>query len=667
MDFCYIFADELNAVADIKVENLDMDDLADLEDFPDLVASPSQPNQVNEGSDNDNANENAPGTSPAPSTPAVEEQEIDEDDDDDDDKTWNGEDDNSENSVVSDEEDDDTYSSSESEEEYVAPKRGRKPVQKEKSSKKSKVKQKSSTKSSANKPFKCEVANCTKSFTTNRRLTYHQKRNHPDRFPINKTYNCTCGKIFTTSKGRLAHLRTSAEHKGEEIFVGKKRTVCDMCGQQETFDKLEEHVRGHVGDYAVKCPNAPQCQYVFTNFLAIPKHLERVKSCRKAVKSLDYSCESCDFKTDKQLMLRTHLILNHERTPENMVLPCPIFGCTEKFSVRQSVHYHLKTNHKMRQVSTQRCAECTKEFKCDEMSEHLKTSHQAQEIISCPYCPCLFSLRVYLIEHLGMHKNESPTCDLCNDGVKFSRYAALREHYYIVHQIGVKEFICDECGKEFWNKNSLSLHIKLYHTGEYQFKKKTFPCDVCYEPVMEFSSEDALICHKINMHGAEPFRCKICGVTFTAKAAFVRHERDHQGIKRKEYKCEVKGCEGKTFNSRKMLNQHNELVHEGVRYDCELCGKTYTSAKNLKKHHQNSHLKLRPFVCDICGDRFVAKAVMIRHKLIHTGERPYVCAICGQRFRQPEVLKRHMDAHERKGDCFKPNGPMKQIRKRQGE
>jgi len=175
-----------------------------------------------------------------------------------------------------------------------------------------------------------------------------------------------------------------------------------------------------------------------------------------------------------------------------------------------------------------------------------------------------------------------------------------------------------------------------------------------------------LISHKIRVHGMEPFRCDICGKTFNDKGRLTRHLKEHAGVEfKKDWRCEVEGC-GRVFTTKTMWTKHGKWGHGGeeMPFVCDVCGKGFVKATQLRKHRESVHLKIKEWICEECGEGFTCGATLKRHKLIHTGERPFACEICGQRFRQKEVLKTHVKGHQEKGDDFKPNGSMKQLRKR---
>lgn len=58
--------------------------------------------------------------------------------------------------------------------------------------------------------------------------------------------------------------------------------------------------------------------------------------------------------------------------------------------------------------------------------------------------------------------------------------------------------------------------------------------------------------------------------------------------------------------------------------------------------HQTYSVLDRPFLCTICGKRFLTGSVYYQHRLIHRGERRYGCEECGKRFYRADALKNHL-------------------------
>ncbi|KIJ70576.1 hypothetical protein HYDPIDRAFT_105312 [Hydnomerulius pinastri MD-312] len=77
----------------------------------------------------------------------------------------------------------------------------------------------------------------------------------------------------------------------------------------------------------------------------------------------------------------------------------------------------------------------------------------------------------------------------------------------------------------------------------------------------------------------------------------------------------------------------------GRRIDCK-----YTSKKQLvKRHVETTHLRFKPFICEVCKKGFPQKTSLDTHMHGHTGSTPHVCRYgCGMAFKDPARRHRHM-------------------------
>mmetsp|Transcript_10896 Transcript_10896/g.16251 ORF Transcript_10896/g.16251 Transcript_10896/m.16251 type:complete len:438 (+) Transcript_10896:172-1485(+) len=120
---------------------------------------------------------------------------------------------------------------------------------------------------------------------------------------------------------------------------------------------------------------------------------------------------------------------------------------------------------------------------------------------------------------------------------------------------------------------------------------------------------------------SSPWRCAVCGLTFTQMSALEQHIRISPEHLSKKYRCPLPACR-----------------------------KSFRLPSYLRRHIIYTHGPMKPnFRCRICGVQFKTRDHQLRHSLVHTRDKPYNCSFCNKTFRQRSQINVHVRITHKKG------------------
>nr|XP_054761960.1 uncharacterized protein LOC129268434 [Lytechinus pictus] len=216
------------------------------------------------------------------------------------------------------------------------------------------------------------------------------------------------------------------------------------------------------------------------------------------------------------------------------------------------------------------CPFCGKEFKCGfRLNKHMQT-HIPKEVLEqndqgtiqmqlalspdrekrmvrfdqCQFCKQLF---MDLKAHIRRVHSEAEEhlCSICGHVLRNKESLVAHEKRHKVVAAGKKEFVCKDCGADFFFQTGLNQHSKRH------LSERACVCDVCGKA---FKTTKDLEKHKL-VH-TKPHSCPVCKRRFGQKSNMKAHMRQHSGDKP---------------------------------FRCDLCSASFTHNVSLKTHKKNTH------------------------------------------------------------------------------
>lgn len=144
-----------------------------------------------------------------------------------------------------------------------------------------------------------------------------------------------------------------------------------------------------------------------------------------------------------------------------------------------------------------------------------------------------------------LHSRQYP-CQFCP--LKFNTFHMRTKHTRVLHNPNPVTYPCEICGRLFYRKEHIKVHIDSIHTQLYRFH-----CTYCEK---SFKTPHHLKCHIATHTGERPFKCGLCPMSFSSTSASAVHRRVHKV--NNMYPCSLCSL---SFVKTRLLNCHMRDEH----------------------------------------------------------------------------------------------------------
>ena len=379
----------------------------------------------------------------------------------------------------------------------------------------------------------------------------------------------------------------------------------------------QEHQEGQTG-------NQDNTTQAFVNLSELKQEFVSAKTNRKPLSRLSrFACVKCFIDFPNILRLLDHL---EEHRNLNIFL-CEDFikkKCLDTYNNLDEFKKHVKTHFVQKKQEYKKfktCLVCSETFDTNEdFVEHID-EHAGEEL----KCNRFYGTRCYFTgESVSEFKDH------------FMGHFKRKKLDPEVHQMESYEIFCRPCKTTLRELNGLTMHLKLKHPEQLEFK-----------------------CHDYFSISSLPEQCQN---SYLSYEELIEHIKLHLDLKRKENPYRCPKCQ-KVYETRAQFVRHDRRVHEGRRevrkkyikptLACEFCGKIVIGNNEMKFHKMAFHTGERPHVCDQCGKSFVRTGQLNYHiKKVHSDQpkEEFPCQYCGRIFNWKESLKNHIEAIHIKED-----------------
>lgn len=292
--------------------------------------------------------------------------------------------------------------------------------------------------------------------------------------------------------------------------------------------------------------------------------------------------KGCRAKFKRPSKLKTHTYSHTGERP----FRCSHVDCAKSFTRKEHLKRHVVKNHAHDHAANRNepsdavvvdPAAVATWMSAQRLVDVNAAAAAAADKFACENCGKAYANKYSLSKHMRKYRQRYP-CPEC--GQVFHKRHLLRTH--TAQHDGKSPWPCDKCDLSFKYPSALKKHLKTH---------EKYPCTSCD---LKLSTWSSLVRHG-RTHAAErappppPSACAVCQKVFPTKQHLNTHKKSHDEM-RDVFHCDHGGCPRYYFYERN-LSQHASSYHGGVRFPCVAsgCQRRFSSKQKLQRHVQAAH------------------------------------------------------------------------------
>lgn len=496
-------------------------------------------------------------------------------------------------------------------------------------------------------------------------------------------FSSFCYETVTKEEVDLNYEAEHAEDQSGSDELGHGSTGMELLEPVESEQILKEENEnqeesGNPSKNSKK--NSKERPYKCTKCNRTFNEMKNLTGCVKRHNAVElglYTCKFCGKRCCTKQTLRKHEG-SHEKT-QNKPPPLIVFGSRDGSLNRKSINQSVSEDPSGHSTDIAKelpfkCSICNKTFdQPADLQMCVKKHNSVENGVKCETCGKEFRSKSNFSRHKKLYCKTSFKCSTCNKTYKGQHKANICERKHLAMRLGLYQCKFEFCKKRVGTLIEHQRH-ELTHTRlvEPKVKPETqAACGVCGKRfVQKGSIKKHMMIHE---QGEFRFGCRKCDLKFSSRAEQQSHIQRHDWdeAKHKYYAKLTKDEDGNhlcTICNHSFVNVRWARIH--VFKHKEIDGQIHNKPegvldasdgesppKESEMQGAESKIKQKPFVCDICGIRFVKKHNIEKHLQAHQDGKTWrlTCHRCNETFATRGELSSHIQRHdwdERKLEYF---------------